>query len=47
MLSTLLFFAAIAFAPALIVLAALALLGAFVATFTDGLPNGFVRPNPA
>ncbi|HEY7132830.1 MAG TPA: hypothetical protein VH440_11295 [Candidatus Limnocylindrales bacterium] len=47
MLPTLLFLAAIAAAPVVLVLATLALLGALVATFADGVPNGLVRPNPS
>ena len=47
MITTLLFAAAIAVLPAVLVLASLAILGAIVAAMADGLPNGLVRPNPS
>ena len=47
MLSAVIFAAAIVLGPVLLVLGALALLGAAVATMADGVPGGLVRPNPS
>jgi len=47
MLPAVIFAAAIVLGPVIIVLGALALLGAGVAAMADGVPNGLVRPNPS
>lgn len=47
MLTALIFAAAIVLGPVVLVLGALALLGAVVATMADGVPGGLVRPNPS
>jgi hypothetical protein len=47
MLTAVIFAAAIVVGPVVLVLGALALLGAVVATMADGVPGGLVRPNPS
>ena len=47
MLTAVIFAAAIVLGPVVLVLGALALLGAVVATMADGVPGGLVRPNPS
>jgi hypothetical protein len=44
MITSILFGLAIVVAPAVIVLASLALLGIVVATFADAAPEGLIRP---
>ncbi|HEY7970519.1 MAG TPA: hypothetical protein VID95_11035 [Candidatus Limnocylindrales bacterium] len=47
MLTAVIFAAAIILGPVILVLGALALLGAAVAAMADGVSGGLVRPNPS
>jgi hypothetical protein len=47
MLTAVIFAAAIILGPVIVVLGALTLLGAAVATMADSVPDGLVRPNPS
>jgi hypothetical protein len=47
MFSVMILLLAVVLVPIVVVLGALALLGAVVATMADAVPNGLLRPNPA
>jgi hypothetical protein len=47
MFSVMILLLAVVLVPTVVVLGALALLGAIVATMADAVPNGLLRPNPA